>query len=58
MESLFWFYRESRSFMAGFSQWHFWTRFPRAFFRFYVLLPIEYRVSRWQTRREMRRSDG
>lgn len=31
------FYRESRSYMQGYSAWHFYTRLPRAFVHFYVL---------------------
>ncbi len=31
------FYRESRSYMAGYSIWYFWRHFPKAFVRFYAM---------------------
>lgn len=38
-QPLFWgparFYRESRTFMQGYSAWHFWRKFPLAMLRFY-----------------------
>ena len=32
-----WFYKESMSFMAGYSKWHIYSRMPRTYIRFIIL---------------------
>ena len=51
------FYVLSRQYTAGYSRWHFWRMFPKAFIRFYVICPVVDAFRSWRTRRSIMREE-